>query len=269
MAFYAENGYWISPVVVPDELLNAAEHGMRRWYAGERDSSLPDVPGTEGWVPQDGEVLRKNDYSSLRLRELGELATFPAIGAIAATLSGSDSIRLWHDQLLYKPVHSPGAPTKVGWHTDRQYWLQCSSEHMLTAWVGFHDVSEVNGGVGFLPGSHRWDVRNLDFWSQDTDALLEEIRRQGYPVEPVWPDLRRGQVSFHHCRTVHGSGHNRGAEPRRALTLHLQPGDNHWREHHHPDGTLTRHPNDSLVRTVDGVPDYSDPDICPQLWPVS
>ncbi|MEY9929660.1 ectoine hydroxylase-related dioxygenase (phytanoyl-CoA dioxygenase family) [Catenulispora sp. GP43] len=267
VAFYRQNGYWVSPAILPGELLDAAERGMRRFYADDHDRALPDLPGTRGWRAEHGDVLRKNDYASLRVDELAGLVAHPAIAATAAVLAGADSIRLWHDQLLYKPVDAGGAPSRVGWHTDRQYWQSCSSDDMLTAWIGFHDVDEANGGVSFLPGSQQWDVTGLDFFSQDDTALIERTRSQGHSVDPVTPTLRRGQVSFHHCRTVHGSGLNHGSEPRRSLAVHLQPGDNRWVRRLGQDGVPVRHGNDDLVRTVDGVPDYSDPAICRPLWP--
>ena len=256
IAFYRDHGYWISPVIVPPEVLDAAERGMERFYAGDHDHALPDLPATRGWQPSDGDVLRKNDYASLRVDELAALVRHPAIGATAAALSGADGIRLWHDQLLRKPV---GGSARVGWHTDRQYWQSCTSDDMLTAWVGFHDVDEVNGAVSFLPGSHRWDITGLDFFSQDAAALEASIVAQGFDPIPVVPRMRRGQVSFHHCRTVHGSSANRGTAPRRSLAIHLQPTDNRWR----PGST---HPNDSLVRH-NPDPDYADPAIQPVLWP--
>ena len=70
--------------------------------------------------------------------------------------------------------------------------------------------------------------------------------------------MRRGQVSFHHCRTVHGSGPNHATQPRRSLAIHLRPGDDRWREHITGAGVVARHGNDRLVATVDGVPDYTD-----------
>jgi hypothetical protein len=262
IAFYREHGYWISPVILPSDVLDAAERGMERFYAGDHDHVLPDLPSTRGWQPSDGDVLRKNDYASLRVDELAALVRHPAIGATAAALSGAEGIRLWHDQLLRKPVDRPGGSARVGWHTDRQYWQCCTSDNMLTAWVGFHDVDEVNGAVSFLPGSHRWDVTGLDFFSQDSEALDAALIAQGFDPTPVTPRMRRGQVSFHHCRTVHGSSANRGTAPRRSLAIHLQPTDNRWRPG-------SAHPNDTLVRPdpTTNAPDYTDPAIQPVLWP--
>lgn len=262
VASYRANGYWISPVILPDALLDAAQRGMDRYYAGDYDA---DPPGVAGYRPTGG--LRKNDYASLRVDELAALVSYPMIGATAAALAGATGIRLWHDQLLYKPADRPGVPANVGWHTDRQYWLTCSSEEMLTAWVGFHDVDENGGSVSFLPGSHRWEVTGMDFFEQDLDALAARLDQQGHRIEARPTRMRRGQVSFHHCRTVHGSGPNRGPDPRRSLAIHLQPDDNRWRRHVTADGTVAGHGNDRLVRpTPAGTPDYADPAVCPPLW---
>ncbi|HTF12109.1 MAG TPA: phytanoyl-CoA dioxygenase family protein [Asanoa sp.] len=264
VAAYREHGFWVSPVIVPGAVLDAAERGMRRFYAGERDA---DLAGPSGWTPADGPGLRKNDYASLMVRELAELVRYPAIAATAARLAGASGVRLWHDQLLYKPVDTAGLVANVGWHTDRQYWQSCSSDSMLTAWVAFHDVDEAGGSVSFLEGSHHWDVAGLDFFAQDLDRLTDRIARQGFRVRARPTTMRRGQVSFHHCRTVHGSGPNHGSTPRRSLAIHLQPADNRWRHQVGTDGQPARHGNDRLVRQADGVPDYADPRVCPQLFP--
>jgi hypothetical protein len=255
IAHYREHGYWISPVILPPEVLDAAERGMARYYAGDLDA--PD----RDWAPPPVTGLRKNDYASLHVTELARLVAQPVLAATAAALAGAQTIRLWHDQLLHKPADRPGTAANVGWHTDRQYWQCCTSESMLTAWVGFHDVDEAGGSVSFLAGSHRWDVSGLDFFSQDLGALEAEITRQGHRADIRPTRMRRGQVSFHHCRTVHGSGPNLGTQPRRSLAIHLQPGDNRFRPGADPHG------NNGLVRLRDGVPDYTDPQVCPQLWP--
>lgn len=275
VGFFWGHGYWFSPPIVPEEVLESAEEGMKRFYAGERDRELSGRDGTalSGWTPGQGEgVLRKNDYASLRVDELFRLVRQPLIAGCAARLLGVGGLRLWHDQLLYKPVDGPEvAASNVGWHTDRQYWLNCTSGDMITAWVPFHDVTTEAGAVCFLDGSHRWRSEELDFfntadmsfWNQDLgfDGLPEGVR-----VVPA--ELRRGQVSFHHCKTIHGSGPNRADQPRRVLTIHLQPETNSYQNAVNPDGSTARHASDSLCRIVGGTPDYADPAWFPPLWPV-
>jgi ectoine hydroxylase-related dioxygenase (phytanoyl-CoA dioxygenase family) len=267
VAAYQRDGFYVSRRIVPDDLLDAAEHGMRRFYAGDLDAPFPGRTRYDhfDWTPEHGNVLRKNDYTSLMVRELAALVRSPAIGAVAARLAAAAEIRLWHDQLLYKPPGLDGAAGNVGWHTDRQYWGTCTSEDMLTAWVPFHDCDESVGGVAFVEGSHTWlQESGLDFFDGDLAAQERRFAAGDEPVVKTTPVLPRGSVTFHHCRTVHGSGPNRSGAPRRSMAIHLQPTDNR----HRPigdDGQPTYHRNDELVRRVDGLPDYTDPRICPVL----
>ena len=268
VAAYRRTGVHVAHGVVPPEVLDAAEAGMARFYAGDHDAPFPGRTAWDhtDWHPGDPAGLRKNDYASLMVRELAHLVRLPVLAAIAARLSGADGIRLWHDQLLYKEPAVTDGTANVGWHTDRQYWQGCTSTEMLTAWVPFHDCDESVGGVSFVEGSHLWQDggRGLDFFDGDLAAQEQRFASGGRPVVTTTPVLPRGSVTFHHCRTVHGSGPNRSGAPRRSMAVHLQPTDNRHRAVA-DDGRPTYHRNDELVRHVDGVPDYTDPRICPVL----
>lgn len=268
VAFYRENGYWISPPVLTDEVLDAAGRGMRRHHAGDVDHQVPGDPdGSQwGWRPDAGDVLRKNDYASLRVEELALLVRQSVIAGCAARLAGVREIRLWHDQLLYKPS-GPDRQVNVGWHTDRHYWRSCSSQEMLTAWVPFHDITEAHGPLMFVAGSHRWnEPADLSFFDQDLTTIDRYATEHDLRI--VTATLAPGQISFHHCRTLHGSGPNHSGEARRSIAIHLQPGDNHHVTAHNPDGTSATHNNDRLVAPrPDGAPDYADPAVCPRLCP--
>lgn len=275
VAFYNSHGYWVSPVIIPDAILTVAERGMARFYAEDVDEhlALDGAPPTRralglkpyshwGWRPEDGNVMRKNDYATLRVKELAQLARYPTVAACAARLSGADSLRLWHDQLLYKPTGAEGGAGNVAWHTDRYYWQTCSSEDMLTAWIPFADVNRSDGAMSMVDGSHRWTDELRVKWESETFSVINEVlARRDATLVPI--ELKRGQVSFHHCKTLHGSGPNVGPGPRRSLVVHFQPSGNEYVER----GRY--HPNDDLVaKTGSGFPDYSDPHICPVLFPV-
>ncbi len=79
--------------------------------------------------------------------------------------------------------------------------------------------------------------------------------------------IPKGHMSFHHCRTYHGSGANLSDRPRRAVSLHMQDGANPYRPYRRPNGEPVVYNHDVLVRsTDDGRPDYADPAYCPVLW---
>lgn len=267
--YYHEHGYWISPPIIPSDLLATARRGMDRLYAFDVDHTVEVRPDARdlgtythwGWLPEHGGVLRKNDYASLRVDELARLVSYPAIAACAAKLAGAEELRLWHDQLLYKPLTDGTGGGNIKWHTDRYYWMTCSSEDMLTAWIPFADVSASDGAMCVVDGSHRWSDQLTLRWQAEEFSVIDDVLSDhGSRLVPI--ALEAGQVSFHHCKMIHGSGPNYGAAPRRAMAVHFQPGTNHYVERGH------HHPNDELVtRTEEGLPDYADPRICPRLFP--
>ncbi|MFF0488016.1 phytanoyl-CoA dioxygenase family protein [Nocardia sp. NPDC004068] len=269
IAFYRAHGWWVSPPIVPDDLLDQAAIGAERHYAGERDHPLLISGGYLDWRPEHGEVIRLNDYVSLQNDDLAPLVEFPLLAAIAARLADTESVRLFHDQLICKPAGLDTDDATVGWHTDIAYWQTCSSRNMLTAWIPFQDCDPAIGALSFIDRSHlRTDTEWMrTFNERDADAL-ERAFAGNEPIERVRPRLRRGQVSFHHCRTIHGSAPNRSGRDRLALALHLQDHDNRYVPHTDDSGKPTVHINDLLCRRdAHGDPDYADPDVCPVLWP--
>ncbi len=272
VAHYREHGWYISKKIFTDEQLDAAIDGQEKYYAAELEPC--DIEGLNefirNWGPKGdyGNALRKFDYASFFRQELRAIVTSEIVGAIAARLAGTDEIRLWHDQLLYKPPMKPGEKTNVGWHTDRGYWKLCTSSNMLTAWVPFHDCDEEIGTITMVDGSHQWpdNTEALDFFSDDLDALAQKFQTGGKPVDFIPMRLERGQASFHHCLTIHGSGPNRSNQPRRSVAIHLQDGANRYQDAVHPDGSPVEHFNTRIARQVDGKPDFADPRAFPTLW---
>ncbi len=270
--FYREHGYYVSQKIFTDAEIEAALSGSERFYALDLDEPPPAIAAKleEHFRPKcpPGEGLRKNDYASFWNRDLGYLARHPLLGAIAARLAQTPEIRLWHDQLLYKPVDTPDKKSNVGWHTDRGYWKTCTSHNMVTAWIPFHDCTAQMGTITMIDGSLHWpdNTEKLNFFSSDLEGLEREFDSGGRSVVKVPINLEKGQVSFHHCLTIHGSGPNRGTAPRRSIAVHLQDEVNRWQEFRFKQGRLATHANDRLVRQANGVPDYTDPDFCPVLY---
>lgn len=271
IAFYEANGYWISPPgIVPESAIAQALRGSERLWRGEVDRPLPVTEGCSRSTVIDERTPRNDEFVSLQLAEFADFVRQPLLGAIAARLTRSDCIRLLDDQLVWKPSlpQRPDA-TVTGWHADGAYWSTCSSQRLTTAWVPLHDVTEDNGPLVVLPGSHRWtnlqDLRHFN----DTDlrTLLERFRAAGRDVEPVAMTLRRGQVSFHHAWTVHAARPNTAGRPRLAMAIHLQPGDNRYRPFTTADGREIHIFDERLCRrTPAGEPDFTDPEVFPVLW---
>lgn len=148
------------------------------------------------------------------------LVRHPRVVAMAAQLIGSPRLRLWHDQIQYKPPRHGGVN---GWHQDAPFWPVLGADSMVSAWIPLDEADESNGCLSMVPGSHRWGRRWHDYLH--TVSGFEHIGEGWTPPDgdlfavQLWP-VPCGSVSFHHCLTWHASHGNRSERPRRAIALH-------------------------------------------------
>jgi hypothetical protein len=265
--FYQNHGWFITPKVIPDQMIDQAIEAMHRYHLGERDHHLTPVGFTD-WQPGDGSVVRNNEFVSLQSWALREFALQPIIGSIAAKLTRSAEIRLLDDQLVYKPP-SNNIKTAVGWHADAAYWSTCSSHRLLTAWIPFQDCDLDLGPLVVLDKSHHWQGTEQARYFNQPDLSIHEAKWQQEQKEiiKIPMTLRKGQLSFHHCWAIHGSYPNRGNQPRAALALHLQDGDNHYRPFWNASGEPVHIFDEQVCQSLpNGDPDFSDPKAFPTLW---
>lgn len=273
---YRQMGWYISKQLFSDDEIAQLQAASEAFYAGKRDRRLPLKPKRVAyWEPEHGDVFRINDYIIYESEVIERILTKPLIGAVAALLSGHD-VRVFNTSLMFKPPKLGDGKSTVGWHTDRAYWRTCTSDNMLTAWVPLHDTDESIGTIRMVDGSHRWADKN----AHDADTALHFIRSDLGQLEAQVQEsartrderrrsilLKKGQVSFHHCLTYHGSGDNVSDRPRWALSLHIQDVANRYRKFPFANGTLATYNSDELCRKdAQGNPDYTDPVIFPPLW---
>jgi ectoine hydroxylase-related dioxygenase (phytanoyl-CoA dioxygenase family) len=274
---YAEHGWYLSKKLLSDDEADALTAASERFYAGHRDRTLPShPPNLAYWEPSQGAVQRHNDYIFYESDDIARILRKPLIGAVAAALAQAAEIRVFQTTLILKPPSDAEVTNLVPWHMDRHYWQTCTSDRMLTAFIPFHDCGEEMGTITMIDGSHRWKEIDGDdstrHFAQRDRSELESILAQtaklnDAEVTRIPVVIPKGHMNFHHCRIYHGSGHNISGRPRRALSLHLQDGQNAWRPYRKPDGSLVLYNHDTLVRaTSEGTPDYADPEFCPVLW---
>jgi len=267
VAFFRTHGWWVSPPMLSDEVLDDLQFGIERYLAGERDWLLPINLSN---LADTTAVVSQSDYLSLQIREFRQVIEQKPIAATAARLVGTGSIRLFHDQLVTKPPYDAAkGPATVGWHTDKAYWSSCSSANMVTAWIPLEDVPEEKGPLAVWDASHRWPgVEELhSFAVTDLSSIEERFQSRGLKPEIVILPMKRRQVSFHHCRLVHGGFANRTNSPRFGYAIHMQDAENHYLGST-TDGSQRGHINDLLCRrTPAGDPDYQDEEFFPILWP--
>lgn len=274
---YVEHGWYLSRKLFTDEEIETLVAESERFYAGHKDRELPvRPPNLAYWTAADGPVQRHNDYIHYESDAIAAILRKPLLGAVATALAEADSVRVFQATMIYKPPRPDEPTNQVPWHMDRHYWQTCTSERMLTAFIPFHDCTEEMGTITMIDGSHRWeeipgDDSTRHFAQRDRSELevllKENAVHNNAEVTKLPMVIPQGHVSFHHCKTYHGSGPNLSDRPRRAISLHLQDGDNRYRPFRKPGGDLVVY-NHDLVVGVDenGHPDYADPTYCPTLW---
>jgi ectoine hydroxylase-related dioxygenase (phytanoyl-CoA dioxygenase family) len=140
----------------------------------------------------------------------------PRIGEEMAQLTGARRLRIWHDQIQYKPAEQGGVNV---WHRDAPLWPILAPMTEVTAWVALDDVDEGNGCMRMVPGSHRWG-NAIDFLRglPHFDAMPAAWRGHGVEVRSC--PVRKGEVHYHHALAWHGSPANSSRRDRRAIALH-------------------------------------------------
>ncbi|XP_062500241.1 phytanoyl-CoA dioxygenase domain-containing protein 1 homolog [Corticium candelabrum] len=155
-----------------------------------------------------------------------DLVFVPAITVASSQLIDPSrkerDIRLWHDQLFAKPARYGGV---VAWHQDYSYWIRTKPMLHLTVHVAVDEQTVENGGLHFVPGSHRWHRDGMPLpITDDSFADMESIQKvltneERAAFKPVPALLKKGEASFHHPLMVHGSFSNQTDKPRRAAVV--------------------------------------------------
>lgn len=138
---------------------------------------------------------------------------------VAASQLLDGPVRFWHDQLFCKPAHHGGV---VAWHQDYSYWTRTQPMAHLTCWMALDDSTRDNGCLYYVPGSHRWNLLPVTGLAGDMNEImtvLDDDQKKAFQPVPI--ELKRGQCSFHHPLTVHGSYENRSDRPRRATLVNV------------------------------------------------
>lgn len=165
------------------------------------------------------------------------------ICAEIAQLCETNELRIWHDQIQYKPPLT-GGPTN--WHQDHPAWPIIQPADLISAWVALDDATVENGCMWMVPESHKWGDQSKYLASDDNFQPVHHEPQQlpqGAKVVAEPFEIKKGHVGYHHCLTWHGSPHNRSDKKRRAIAVHYMPGYTRYE----PTGS---HPMEDFVQVA-------------------
>lgn len=137
--------------------------------------------------------------------------------SIASQLSGNQSVRIYHEQALFKEAGGGHSPL----HQDQYYW-PLATDQSMGMWMPLIDVTLEMGPILFASGSHKKGfLGQHEISDQSQDVFEQVVKENGYPI---WQkDMKAGDATFHNGWTIHGASPNKSDKTREAMIVTYYP----------------------------------------------
>ncbi len=133
---------------------------------------------------------------------------------VAAELMGCESVRIYHDQALYKEPGGGFTP----WHQDQYYW-PLDTDQTITMWMPLVDLTEEMGIMKFASGSHtNGYIDKLGISDASQNFLENYIKEKNFPIATT-SGMKAGDATFHAGWTLHGAPGNQSSRMREVMTI--------------------------------------------------
>ena len=215
-----QHGYLMTEQAVGESLLKALRRDFDAWveesrgYDGPYGQTINGKPRFDvepGHGPEMPTLRRVNAPIEVSNAYL-EATTDSCMTDCVADLIGPD-IKLHHTKINSK---LPRAKTDVKWHQDFLFTPH-SNDDIVTALLMVDEVTEENGPLQVLPGSHRGPLHELWHDGRFTGAI-DDAQAAVCKRDAVLCMGPAGSVCLMHTRLLHGSAPNLSSRPR---TLHI------------------------------------------------
>jgi ectoine hydroxylase-related dioxygenase (phytanoyl-CoA dioxygenase family) len=192
------------------EVLSTVRHELDRYVR----EIVPTLPAADRTLEADGETVRNLWRMDQHDPFFDRLARAPEVLALVRELV--------HGEPLLMAVETFQKPARVGSgvppHQDNAYFCQGPPD-VLTVWIAMDAVTEANGPVFYLRGSHREGTRahRPSGVAGNSMGLAEMPSHEDGDV--FRGTLEPGDALIHHCETIHWSARNDTDKPRRGLLM--------------------------------------------------
>ncbi|MDU8927054.1 phytanoyl-CoA dioxygenase family protein [Alisedimentitalea sp. MJ-SS2] len=219
-SFYEENGYLkVERVVTPDQLAE-----LRRLTYDLIDQSRDITVSNDRFELDAGHSRDNPRLTRIKLPHkqhpyFWEILQNSAITEVLTDLLGPDTMI----QTSKLNTKAPGGGAAVEWHQDWAFYPH-TNDDMLAFGLLLEDMSEENGPLQVIPGTHKGPI--LSHFSDGVfcgavhpdDPLFE-------PDKAVTLTGKAGDMTVHHARTLHGSAPNMSERNRLILFYECHAAD--------------------------------------------
>tara|TARA_B100000085_G_scaffold284636_1_gene318242 strand:- start:2856 stop:3734 length:879 start_codon:yes stop_codon:yes gene_type:complete len=209
--FYKKNGYLVKEKLISNKEITKINSLIKKILKREetKTTKIKNLGGTfenkndfvyNSNSSKNREILRLNNptyYNKLFFK----LSRNKNIINIAKKLLGG-SVRFHHCKLNFKLPSKKGG--EVSWHQDWAFYPH-TNDDLITVGVYLEDCFEENGPLQVVPKSHKQKIFNHHNKKKEfVGKICEKINFKNIKFLTG----KAGTVTFHHVRTIHGSGLN-------------------------------------------------------------
>lgn len=214
-ASFETHGWLVLRRVVPADRLEALNTAFDRlmapWVerAANNGTGVLLVPGA---CPEDHPLLRH---------------LYDGVAQVAGRVLRARRIRLLQEALLLKPpAHNGTVPV----HQDYTYTGYLDPPAMVSIGLALTDASIEHGCLYVVDGSHKWGLIGALATAAHqlragVDDVLSPTQQRQLDSATLPLEVRAGDVTIHHCLTLHGSYGNTSRQPRKTVVAHVFDGE--------------------------------------------
>jgi len=209
-ALFWQQGYLIVENIIDADTLVKMQIEFNDWVYQSRKYTQPYGTSIDGRPRFDIEIGHSANSPALRRvnaptdisKTYFDVMSSSRMTNCVADLIGPN-VKFHHAKINSK---QPDSATAVKWHQDFPFTPH-SNDDLVTALLMIDDVTEENGPLEVVPGSHRGELYSLwhdgIFTGAVADDIAERCRRQAVMCTGV-----SGSVCLMHTRLLHGSAPN-------------------------------------------------------------
>jgi len=221
---YDENGFFVVKGCVSAEKLDKYRRRFQQICTKEVRidgmTVMKDVAIAKSEFLQDEKAVTKiQDFQYDD--ELFEYCCLPEIVDVVKDIIGSNVMAV-HTMLINKPPDPGTLTSRHPMHQDLHYFPFRPADRIICAWTAMEPVTRQNGCLVVVPGSHKGSLLPHVYpeWEGGVNKMYHGIQNFDPSMRRIHLEMDTGDTVFFHPILVHGSGANRTAGFRKAISCH-------------------------------------------------
>jgi len=153
--------------------------------------------------------------------QLFDYCRLPEIVNVVKDVIGPNVMAV-HTMLINKPPDPGTMSSRHPMHQDLHYFPFRPADRIICAWTAMEAVNRQNGCLVVIPGTHRGELLPHVYpdWEGGVNKMYHGIHNFDQNMPRVHLEMEAGDTVFFHPILVHGSGANRTAGFRKAISCH-------------------------------------------------